>query len=85
MGALTLTWDKVKKGTSAFPSSFLTVLPLKLTGKQPEKAAIQGEQAHSQGVDTYQVIRGNQARQEGTDTDAGAKRKYYPLDEYVPC
>jgi len=65
---------EVKKGTSAFASSFLDLHCLQLTGNPSEVAVIQGTLAHSQGVDIYEANRKHQARMDGTEAETW-KRK----------
>lgn len=82
LGAVTKTWDKIKKGTGAFASSILGVTRMNLTGSPSEAAVIRGALAHSKGHNTYEAIRDEQARMNGTEKK-GTKRKKYSLERFV--
>eukprot|EP00170_Pyropia_yezoensis_P008155 contig_33964_g8182 len=36
-------------------------------------------------MDIYEAIRAHQARMDKSEPETGGKRKYYPLEKYVPC
>lgn len=84
VGSITTTWNKVKKGTSAFAWSLFAVQRLQLTGNPFEEVVILGSLADSKGVDICEAVRLHQARMDGTVAETG-KRTYYPMAKYVPC
>lgn len=84
VGAVTKTWQQIKKGASAFASHYLAVQRMRLTGNPTEGELIVAALARHEGKDVYEAIQAHRAASEKGEATSG-KRTKNSLQKWVPC